>query len=249
MKTILKNEKFWGIELNEKVSNLVFYKEDYYWGRNPYYHKRIALFMMDGLYFKYSYSSSYNGVGASFGEISQKLYNEFCDELRSILSWDKDGHYDDGKSTFVLIDQPEGNFSAVVYPNECYSITHKGILAVCEEISRNEKEQARKKAEAEAARKKEYARECGKVARKLKISFVNVLRLGYEDEEKLRAFQDSLMAAKKAFNALSEEDRAYYEHEIFGCGRARMASALDALGVNTFGRDVRYMDFSELLKK
>ena len=38
----------------------------------------------------------------------------------------------------------------------------------------------------------------------------------------------------------------YYEHEIFGCGRARMASALASLGVQTFGRDVRYMDFSLL---
>lgn len=110
---IFKNENgFWGIMLEEKVSNLVFFKQDYHWGRNPFYHERVALFEMDGLYFVYRYTSGYNGTSASFGEISQEIYTERCSELRSKFPWGEDGRYDDGKSRFVLLDQPEGNFSA-----------------------------------------------------------------------------------------------------------------------------------------
>ena len=146
-----KNDNgLWGIKLEEQVTNLVFYKEDYYWGRNPFYHVREALFKLDGLYFEYSYSSSYNGTYASFWQISQEEYERKCMETRSVHPW-VDGKYDDGKSSFVLIDQPEGNFSAEVYPKECHNVTHPGILAVLAEIKAAEEAEARQRAEEKAA--------------------------------------------------------------------------------------------------
>lgn len=248
MEKFQKNDRFWGVKMNEKVSNLVFFKEDYYWGRNPYYHNRVALFMMDGLYFMYSYTSSYNGVGASFGEISEEVYRNWCTDLREKYPWNE-GRYDDGKSSFVLIDETEGTFEEEVFPEECYGITHKRLLAVLEEIKAVKEAEARQQAEADAARRKDYARNCGRVAKRLGISFVNVLRLGYQNEEQLKEFQKSMAEAKKQLTAMSEEDRDSFEHEIFCCGRARMAGALAELGVQTFGKDVYYMDFSELSAK
>ena len=201
--------------------------------------------MMEGLYFKFSYSSSYDGPYASFWQISQESYERNCSELRSKYPW-KEGKYDDGKSRFVLIDKPEGIFREEVYPKECHDITHPGILAVLAEIKAEEEAEAKKRAEERAASRKEYARNCGRVAKKLGISFVNVLRMGYEDEEALKAFQASLIAAKRKLAAMSDEKREYFHHEIFECGRSRISSALAELGVKTFNGDVRYMDFSEL---
>lgn len=245
----MKNENgFWGIELNEQVHNLVFYKEDYYWGLNPCFHKRVALFEMNKSYFVYRYTSDRNGCRASFGQISQEVYTKRCQELRSQCPWRADGNYDDGKFRYRLQDQPEGNFSAEIYPEECFDITHKGILALLEEIAAQKEAEAHQRAAEKAARCKEYARNCGRVAKRLRISFVNVLRLGYEDEDKLKAFQHSLLAAKKKLAAMAAADREDFEHEIFGCGRARQEAALEALGVKTFEADVHYMDFSELGK-
>lgn len=45
------------------------------------------------------------------------------------------------------------------------------------------------------------------VAKRLGISFVNVLRLGYQNENELKEFQASLLAAKKRLSSMSEEDR------------------------------------------
>ncbi len=244
----IQDGRFWGVRFNEDVKNMIFYKEDYYWGLNPCYHKIIYLFELDGLYFMYTYSSSYNGKYIELAEVSKEIFDMWSNDLRSKYPW-SDGMYDDGKSKFKLEDQPEGNFSATVYPEDFDRITHPKILSILNEIKEIKEEEKRKAEEAEASRRKEYARKCSRVAKRLGVSFVNVLRLGYEDEERLKEFKQSMVEAKKQLEAMSEEERDSYEHEIFHCGRARMSEALEKLGVKTFGKDVYYMDFIELCSK
>jgi hypothetical protein len=115
------------------------------------------------------------------------------------------------------------------------------------QIAEIEAEEAREMAE-QKKKNTEYARECGKVAKKLKVSFVNVLRLGYQDEEKILKFQNTLENAKKVLSRMSKREKEDLYHELYECGRARKSKALDVLGIDTMGADPNKLDFSELEK-
>ena len=97
----------------------------------------------------------------------------------------------------------------------------------------------------EALKHKQYARECGRTARRLGINFVNVLRLGYEDENKLVAFQKAMERAKQLIEASPADLRSVLFHEIMECGRDRKKAALASLGV-IVDADVNHMCFDEL---
>lgn len=107
------------------------------------------------------------------------------------------------------------------------------------------REAEEKKRAAEALEHKKYARECGRTARQLGINFVNVLRLGYEDENKLMAFQKAMQRAKQMIEASDTNLQDYLYHEIMECGRARKQEALASLGI-VVKADVNYMNFDEL---
>ena len=234
---------------NETVANSVLYKSNYYRGTNPYCIDQTHLFEMDGKFFEYFYHASYSGSCESLIEISKDDFDRKVKALKAgDWEWNEDrniGRADNGATAFSLTISESATFNKSIAPRNIKT-THPQIVAIMDEIASAIAEAARQQREKEAKERKDYARNCGKVAKRLGISFVNVLRLGYKDEEQLKEFQASLLAAKKQLAAMSEEDRDYYDHEIFGCGRARMAAALHSLGVQTFGRDVRYMDFSEL---
>lgn len=101
------------------------------------------------------------------------------------------------------------------------------------------------KREAEALEHKKYAKECGRTARRLGINFVNVLRLGYEDENKLIAFQKAMERAKQIVEASPADLRDVIYHEVMECGRDRRKAELASLGV-VVDADVNYMRFDEL---
>lgn len=102
-----------------------------------------------------------------------------------------------------------------------------------------------KKNEAEALEHKKYAKECGRTARRLGINFVNVLRLGYEDESKLIAFQKAMERAKQIIEASPADLRDVIYHEVMECGRDRRKAELASLGI-VVDADVNYMQFDEL---
>lgn len=237
------------VNFSENVNNSVLYKSDYYKGTNPYCVDRNHLFEMDGRYFEYFYHASYSVSCESLAEISKDDFDRKVKDLKnSNWEWDASGNIgraDNGATAFSLTVSESAIFNKSIAPKNIKT-THPAIVAIMDEIASAIAEAERQQREKEAKERKDYARNCGRVAKRLGISFVNVLRLGYKDEEQLKEFQASLLAAKKQLAAMSEEDRDYYDHEIFGCGRARMAGALAKLGVQTFGKDVYYMDFSEL---
>lgn len=102
-----------------------------------------------------------------------------------------------------------------------------------------------KKNEAEALKQKKYAKECGRTARRLGMDFVNVLRLGYEDENKLIAFQKAMERAQQIIEASQADLRDRLYHEIMECGRDRRKAALASLGI-LVDADVNYMRFDKL---
>lgn len=102
-----------------------------------------------------------------------------------------------------------------------------------------------KKRAAEAVEQKQYAQECGRTARRLGINFINVLRLGYEDEEELLAFKKAMERAKQMIEASDTILKDYLYHEIMESGRARKQEALASLGI-VVKADVNHMCFDEL---
>lgn len=102
-----------------------------------------------------------------------------------------------------------------------------------------------KRNEAEALERRNYAKECGRTARRLGINFINVLRLGYEDENKLIAFQKAMQRAQQIVEASDADLQNRLYHEIVECGRDRRKAALASLGI-VVDADVNYMQFDEL---
>ena len=109
----------------------------------------------------------------------------------------------------------------------------------------SEYREAEAKKNEEEAQHKKYAQECGRTARRLGINFINVLRLGYEDENKLIAFQKAMERAKQIVEASPADLRDVIYHEVMECGRDRRKAELASLGV-VVDADVNYMRFDEL---
>ena len=117
-----------------------------------------------------------------------------------------------------------------------------------EVIAWREEQMAKKKAEAEAEAKskKDYARRCGRIARRFNLPFVNVLRMG-DSEEEAKKHQQSLKEAISIIRKMDASEKEDWEHEL-SCGRARRQAALAHLEVYTGRGDVNHMDFSMLFE-
>lgn len=124
--------------------------------------------------------------------------------------------------------------------------THGTVVAnfVADGLAEYREAEAEKRAK-EALEHKKYARECGRTARRLGINFVNVLRMGYEDEAKLIAFQKAMQRAKQLIEASPADLRDVIYHEVMECGRDRRKAELASLGI-VVDADVNYMCFDEL---
>ena len=107
------------------------------------------------------------------------------------------------------------------------------------------REAEEKKRAAEALEQKKYAKECGRTARRFGINFVNVLRLGYEDEAKLEAFQKAMQRAQQLVEESPADLQDHLYHEIMECGRDRKKAALASIGI-VVDADVNHMCFDEL---
>ncbi len=99
-------------------------------------------------------------------------------------------------------------------------------------------------------KRKEYARECGRLSRKYKVDFGDVIRLG-TNEDVLKRYKEQLDVAVGKISKFSQQQVDDYNHELFVCGRSRKESALTALGVTVLSEesvDVNHMSFSQLGK-
>lgn len=169
----------------------------------------------------------------------------------------ENGEYDDGEYRHTLVQKAEQEITVNVLISErlgqvkfegtrieTLSPTSPVASYIAEALAEYRAAEKTKRAE-EALEHKKYAQECGRTARRLGINFVNVLRLGYEDESKLVAFQKAMQRAQQLVEASPADlqDRLY--HEIVECGRDRKTAALASLGV-VVDADVNYMCFDEL---
>ena len=249
--------------LSLKASQFVSVSSSYHRGTNPWDNETKKYFKLRGsdgevTFWEYRIWGNYTSQGSILKEVSEESYEQSVKKLLADADrYDAKGEYDDGEYRHTLVQKEEHEI--VIYTSvserlgriqfegtriETLSPTSPVASFVAEALAEYRTAEEKKRA-AEALEHKKYAKECGLVARRLGVNFVNVLRLGYEDENKLIAFQKAMQRAQQIVEASDADlqDRLY--HEIVECGRDRRKVALASLGVEV-DADVNYMCFDEL---
>lgn len=246
-----------------KACQVVSLSSSYHRGTNPWDNETKKYFKLRGsdgevTFWEYRIWGNYTSQGSVLQEISQEVYERGVKTLLADAGrYDENGKYDDGEYRHTLVRETEQELIICTSVSERYGrIQFEGtrietvssnspVAAFIEEALAEYREAEKTKRAAEALEHKKYAQECGLVARRLGINFVNVLRMGYEDEIKLVAFQKAMQRAQQIVEVSPADlqDRLY--HEIVECGRDRKTAALASLGV-VVDADVNYMNFDEL---
>ncbi len=182
-------------------------------------------------------------------EEGEKLYNE---EL-----WIKDHIMQDESVTRSAIEAVGGHFEFNGDPYRfrggiCYPIIDENgkehIVSTRRDISAHDGYYYTFHIEDD--KRKEYARECGRLSRKYKVDFKDVIRLG-TDEDVLKRYKEQLDVAIEKISEFSGEQVYDYSHELFACGRSRKETALNELGITVpleESVDVNWMNFGAIRK-
>lgn len=248
--------------LSLNACQFVSISSSYYRGTNPWDNDTTKFFKLQGsdgmTFWKYHIWGNYTSQGAELMEVSEEVYERGVKTLLADAEkYNEYGKYDDGEYRHTLVRENEQEIvvSAMVYERygriqfegtriETVSPTSPVASFVEKALAAYRAAEAEKR-EAEALEHKKYAKECGRTARRLGINFVNVLRMGYEDESKLMAFQKAMQRAQQLVEASPAELQDHLYHEIMECGRDRKTAALASLGI-VVDADVNYMNFDEL---
>lgn len=246
-----------------RAYQFVSLSSSYHRGTNPWDNKSTSFFKLYGseggiTFWTYRVWGNYTSQGSVLEEVSEEVYERGVKTLLADAEkYNEDGKYDDGEYRHTLVRENEQEIvvSAMVYERygriqfegtriETLSPTSPVASFVAEALAEYREAEEKKRA-AEALEHKKYAKECGLVARRLGVNFVNVLRLGYEDEEELLAFKKAMERAKQLIEASDTNLKDYLYHEIMESGRARKQEALASLGI-VVKADVNHMSFDEL---
>lgn len=234
----------------------------YYRGTNPWDNEATKFFKLQGAdgetFWKYRTWGNYTSQGSVLQEVSAEVYEQGAKTLLADADrYDDKGKYDDGEYRHTLVRETEQKIVICTSVSERYGrIQFEGtrieytspISPVASFVAKalaEYREAEAKKSEAEALERRNYAKECGRTARRLGINFINVLRLGYEDESKLVAFQKAMQRAQQIVEASDADLQNRLYHDIVECGRDRRKAALASLGI-VVDADVNYMQFDEL---
>lgn len=246
-----------------RAYQFVSLSSSYHRGTNPWDNKSTSFFKLYGseggiTFWTYRVWGNYTSQGSVLEEVSEEVYERGIETLLADADrYGDNGEFDDGEYRNTLVQKNEQEIVIHTSISEKYGrIQFEGtrieytspispVASYIAEALAEYREAEAKKHEAEALERRKYAKECGRTARRLGINFVNVLRLGYEDESKLVAFQKAMQRAQQLVEASPADlqDRLY--HEIVECGRDRKTAALASLGI-VVDADVNYMQFDEL---
>lgn len=249
--------------LSLQACQLVGVMSDYYRGTNPWDSDVLEFFKLQGsdgsvTFWKHHIWGNYTSEGAVLQEVSAEVYERGVKTLLADADkYNEKGEYDDGAYRYTLVQKNEQEIIISIFVYEKYGrvqfegtrIEYTSPISpvasfIAEALADYRKAISEKRAE-EAIEHKKYAQECGRTARRLGINFVNVLRLGYEDEEELLAFKKAMERAKQMIKASDTNLQDYLYHEIMESGRARKQEALASLGI-VVKADVNHMSFDEL---
>ena len=231
------------VKFDVEVINLVVYTSRYYWGTNPWNNRTEKYFSCGEVCYMFESWGNYTSQGARLREITQDEYATALDELFGKLP---NGTADDGKNVYKLENADTARFCEEMFSNECSFTTDSPLKRAYDAAEVAYAEECRRQYAAEEAKRKAYARECGKIARRLKVPFGMVLAF-QQDEEAIKSFYQSLETAKERLRGQDQSAKVELYHELYECGRARKAAAMAELGINWGSADPNRLSLDTLL--
>ncbi len=203
------------------------------------------IFFIGECFFFYMYNRNGRVATYSLREITKKEYYARKSEIFNLRPNGRFGSFKEGgndyfigcfKNTFWRKKMPMTDciFTSDSPLKRQYDETYEDVLA---------KRQQNK--EQERYSRKEYARLCGALGFRLGISYVNVLRIGINEDE-LREFKRTYDEAIENVKRMPLSDLRQLQIGLFKGTRARRRATLEYLGVKFFDADVLLMDLAEL---
>ncbi len=214
---------------------------------NNYAEKEI--FCVDKMFFFfYVMNRSANNKTVSLREINKEEYSARKAEIMGRSPRPKLREWTDGDNTYTLKMFHNGTWKRNMPSDQCIFITDNNPLRdLCDAVVAQEVLQRETEETHNAQMKKEYAQQCNILSKRLGIDFVNVLRIGL-DQNKLLRFKASYEKALSTIQFISlKKLRKLYE--LLRTGRINRQIALKELDINCFDADVNIMDFSVLIEK
>ncbi len=203
------------------------------------------IFKLGDKYFFYMYNRNGKVSTFSLREVTKEEYYARKDEFFRARPDGRFGEFEEGDYTYFI-----GCFKDAVWKknmpmNDCIFISENPLKDVYDAVASEIDASARQKEKDEATYRKEYARMCGALGNRLGIAYVNVLRIG-PNEENLREFKRTYADAVEKVKKLSLSELRHLQLEVFKKNRTCRRNVLVGLGVKFFNADVMLMDLSDL---
>jgi hypothetical protein len=205
------------------------------------------IFSIGECFFFYMYNRNGKVSTYSLREISKKEYFARKSEIFNLRPNGRFGRYKkDGNDYFI------GCFRDVEWRKkmpmlDCILMSDSPLKQRYNEVYDEVLQQHQQNKEEERYSRKEYARVCGGLGYRLGISYVNVLRIGTNEDELIefkRTYEKAIEKVKK----LPLAELRMLQIALFRNSRPRRRAAMEYLGIKYFNADVQLMDLSELEK-
>lgn len=203
------------------------------------------IFRIGGCYFFYMYNRNGKNSTYSLRDISKEEYYERKVEFFKLRPNEKFGVFKRGdKEYFIacfknILWEKNMPMSDVLFEKDSIP------KMMYDEQKRNIDTKAILEKKKEQYSRRIYARVCGGLSSRLGVSYVNVLRIGTNEDELLE-FKASYKKAIERIKKMPLSDIRLFYNELFKSSRNRRKTALDALGVKYFNADVLILDLKEL---
>lgn len=217
--------------------------------RNGINYAEKEIFCVSKLFFFfYIMNRNANTKTVSLREISKEEYLARKTEILGVRPDKTCREWTCGDNAYALKTFRNGTWKRSLPSDQCIFITSDNPLKdLCDAVVAQETSLRDEEETQSSQMKREYAQKCNMMSRRLGINFVNVLRLGL-DQNKLLRFKESYNQALSniRFMPLPKLRKLY---ELLRTGRVNRQKALAELNIVYFEADVNIMDFSELIEK
>ena len=203
------------------------------------------IFKVDEKFFFYMYNRNGKVSTFSLREITKEEYNARKDEFFKARQNGKFGEYSEGGYTYFISCFRNAIWKKNMPMDDCLFISDNPLKEIYDAVAFNIEVTKRQTKEDEELSRKEYARTCGALGNKLGVAYVNVLRIG-PNEENLREFKRTYELAVESVRKLSLSELRHLQLELFKKNRTCRRNVLAGLGVEFFNADVMLMDLTDL---
>ncbi len=204
------------------------------------------IFRIDNYYFFYVFNRSNGKNTYSLREITEKEYNLRREEILQQRPAPGTSKWRDKQCSYSVYHFYNREWQRSIPAGDCIFITKDNpIKDVCDAVTSEALIRDKQENEQLKAEKREYAKQCGGLAHRLGIEFINVLQLK-PIKGKLMKFKESYERAIQKCSKMSLSEQKQMYKNLFLEGRDKRKKAMDALEINYFEADVSRLNLKEL---